>query len=349
MTAGMTRGTPTARTATVKRAATGSLIGLALGDALGFPTEFDDVPSILAKCGPWRGMELPRPAFVTDDTQMTLALARGVRTAMDRGPLTPERLTRPVRDEFVAWYHSPENNRAPGRTCLVACGKLDSGRPWQEASQIASKGCGANMRVAPLGLVPRLDAEQRAGAAQLQAALTHGHPTALAASDLTARAVYLLSQGADPAGLVGRLLAYAHENRSRYHAKWLGDLWTYAHDATPQTFIERGWDECVAALTTLESALRTADPEADPCLLTGDGWIAEEALATGLLCFLLFPEEPLTALRRAACTKGDSDSIACLAGAFAGAHLGAGAWPGEWADRIEYGSELLTLGALWDA
>lgn len=28
---------------------------------------------------------------------MTLALGRGLRTAMDRGPLTPKRLERPVR------------------------------------------------------------------------------------------------------------------------------------------------------------------------------------------------------------------------------------------------------------
>ncbi|RST14235.1 ADP-ribosylglycohydrolase family protein [Streptomyces sp. WAC05374] len=336
---------------TTKQAATGSLIGLALGDALGFPTEFHDVPSILAKCGPWREMALPRPAIVTDDTQMTLAVARAVRTALARGSLAPLRLTRPLRDEFVDWYHSPENNRAPGRTCLVACQKLDTGgdRPWQAASQIGSKGCGANMRVAPIGLVPGLSQEQRAGAAQLQAALTHGHPTALAASDLTARAVHLLSQGAEPLGLVGQLRSYAYENRSRYHRQWLGDLWTYSHDATPESFIERGWDECAQALSTLDTALRTADPETDPCLLTGEGWIAEEALTSALLCFLLFPEEPVTAIRRAACTKGDSDSIACLAGAFAGAHLGAGAWPKDWADRIEYGSELLTLGALWDA
>ncbi|MFG3508303.1 ADP-ribosylglycohydrolase family protein [Streptomyces sp. NPDC047821] len=335
---------------TTKQAATGSLIGLALGDALGFPTEFHDVPSILAKCGPWREMTLPRPAIVTDDTQMTLAVARAVRTALARGSLAPLRLTRPLRDEFVDWYHSPENNRAPGRTCLVACQALDTGgdRPWQAASQIGSKGCGANMRVAPIGLVPGLSQEQRAGAAQLQAALTHGHPTALAASDLTARAVHLLSQGAEPLGLVGQLRSYAYENRSRYHRQWLGDLWTYSHDATPESFIERGWDECAQALSTLDTALRTADPETDPCLLTGEGWIAEEALTSALLCFLLFPEEPVTAIRRAACTKGDSDSIACLAGAFAGAHLGAGAWPKEWADRIEYGSELLTLGALWD-
>ncbi|MDV9189997.1 ADP-ribosylglycohydrolase family protein [Streptomyces sp. SR27] len=335
-----------------KQAATGSLIGLALGDALGFPTEFNDVPAILAKVGPWRTMALPvsgGKAYVTDDTQMTLAFARGIRTAMDRGVLAPLRLARPVRDEFVDWYHSPENNRAPGRTCLVACQLLATDRLWQDAGQIHSKGCGANMRVAPIGLVPGLSEEQRAGAAQLQSGLTHGHPTALAASDLTARAVYLLARGVDPAGLVGQLRSYAYENRDRYHEHWLGDLWTRSQDPSALSFIRRGWDECLAVLERLDAVQRTADPELDPCEYTGDGWIAEEALATGLLCFLLFPEEPLTALRRAACTRGDSDSIAALAGAFAGAHLGAAAWPKEWEERIEYRSDLLTFGALWDA
>ncbi|MFJ8131624.1 ADP-ribosylglycohydrolase family protein [Streptomyces hydrogenans] len=335
-----------------KQAATGTLMGLALGDALGFPTEFNDVPAILAKCGPWREMELPvtrGTAYITDDTQMTLALARGIRTALESGLLTPHRLARPVRDEYVDWYHSPENNRAPGNTCLLACRLLDSDRRWQDASQIGSKGCGANMRVAPLGLVPGLSDEQRAGAAQLQAALTHGHPTGLAASDLTARAVWLLAQGVDPAGLVGQLRSYAYENRDRYHERWLGDLWTRSQDPDAGHFVRRGWDECLAVLERLDSVQRTADPELDPCTYTGDGWIAEEALATGLLCFLLFPGEPLTALRRAACTRGDSDSIAALAGAFAGAHLGADAWPAEWTARIEHRDELLELGALWDA
>ncbi|MFD5712806.1 ADP-ribosylglycohydrolase family protein [Streptomyces pharetrae] len=332
-----------------KRAATGALLGLALGDSLGCPTEFDDVPAILARCGPWRDMDLPRPALVTDDTQMTLALGRGLRTAMDRGFLAPKRLARPVREEFVDWYRSPENDRAPGRTCLVACALLkEEGRIWQDASQTDSKGCGANMRVAPVGLAPGLTGDQRAGAAQLQSALTHGHPTALAASDLTAHAVHLLAQGAEPTGLVGLLRSYAYDNRTRYHHEWLGDLWTRAHDPSPEHFIARGWDECLDVLARLQDAVRTVSPETDPCLATGAGWIAEEALATGLLCFLLFVDEPLTALRRAACTSGDSDSIACLAGAFAGAHHGADVWPAAWTDRIEYRDELVTLGALWD-
>ncbi|MEU9603563.1 ADP-ribosylglycohydrolase family protein [Streptomyces sp. NPDC048057] len=335
---------------TTRQAATGALIGLALGDALGFPTEFNDVPQILAKCGPWRDMGLPRPAFVTDDTQMTLAVGRAVRTATDRGPLAPDRLVGPLRAEFTAWYRDPQNNRAPGRTCLDACEALEDDRlPWQRASIIGSKGCGANMRVAPVGLVPGLSDEQRAGAAQLQAALTHGHPTALAAADLTARAVHLLARGAEPLGLVGVLRSYAYENRYRYLERWLGDLWTRSHDPSPQDFIARGWEECLDALDRLATALPTANPEHDPCLTTGDGWIAEEALATALQCFLLFPTDPLTALRRAACTRGDSDSIAALAGAFAGAHLGASAWPRHWADTIEYGSDLVSLGALWDS
>ncbi|MBO1332012.1 ADP-ribosylglycohydrolase family protein [Streptomyces sp. VRA16 Mangrove soil] len=335
-----------------KRPATGSLVGLALGDALGFPTEFNDVPAILAKCGPWREMELPggrRVAHITDDTQMTLAVARGLRTAMGRGLLGPKRFARPLREEFVDWYHSPENNRAPGHTCLVACERLDGDREWQDASQIHSKGCGANMRVAPVGLAPGLDDEQRAGAAQLQAALTHGHPTGLAASDLTARAVHLLAQGADPTGLVGRLRSYALENRTRYHERWLGDLWRRSQDPHPEHFIARGWDECLGVLEQLEAALRDANPEVDPCLATGPGWIAEEAFATGLLCFLMFVDEPVLALRRAACTSGDSDSIAALAGAFAGAHLGADAWPDDWVERIEHRDELLAFGAEWDA
>nr|BEK66423.1 hypothetical protein KPHV_36500 [Kitasatospora purpeofusca] len=63
---------------------------------------------------------------------------------------------------------------------------------------------------------------------------------------------------------------------------------------------------------------------------------------------LPLPEDPVAAVRRAAYSSGDSDSIACLAGAFAGAHAGADAWPADWVERIEHRDELLEFGALWD-
>ncbi|MGV9265362.1 ADP-ribosylglycohydrolase family protein [Kitasatospora sp. NPDC003701] len=329
--------------------ATGSLLGLAIGDALGRLTEFRTVETIAAYEGPdWRRLPLARQAMVTDDTQMTLALGRALRTALERGPLGPLRLERPLREEFVDWWRSPENNRAPGMTCLRSCWRLSDGRRWQEASDIGSKGCGANMRVAPIGLVKELTERQLSGAAQLQSALTHGHPTALAASDLTAYAVRRLAEGLAPSALTAALRTYALANRTRYDEFWLGDLAQHAQDPSPEQFIARGWDECLGVLDRLDAALAAPDVEADPCLATGEGWIAEEALATGLLCFLLLPDDPVAAVRRAAYSSGDSDSIACLTGAFAGAHLGERAWPADWVERIEYRDELLALGALWD-
>jgi ADP-ribosylglycohydrolase len=83
-------------------------------------------------------------------------------------------------------------------------------------------------------------------------------------------------------------------------------------------------------------------------MATWPRWIAEEAFATGLYCFLLLPEDPPAVVRRAAYSSGDSDSIAALAGAFAGAYHGADAWPKEWVRDIEYRDRLLALGAAWD-
>lgn len=328
--------------------ATGALLGLAIGDALGKQTEFQEIEEIAWNHPDWRRLPLPDRALVTDDTQMTLALARGLRTALARGPLTPLRLERPVREEFVDWWRSPQNNRAPGMTCLRSCRRLGDDRRWQQASDVGSKGCGANMRVAPIGLVRGLDARQLSGAAQLQSALTHGHPTALAASDLTAYAVRGLAEGVRPAALPAALRAYALASRERYDGFWLGDLADRWHGPSPQAVIARGWDDCLAVLDRLDAALAAPDVEADPCLATGEGWVAEEAFGTGLLCFLLLPDDPVAAVRRAAYSSGDSDSLACLTGAFAGAHHGGAAWPADWVERIEHRDELLEFGVLWD-
>ncbi len=320
--------------------AAGVLYGLALGDALGAVTEFMAFDAIVRRFGP-EGPPEPRgnPARVTDDTQMALAVGEALMAQADSElPLDAASLEPPLRQAFVDWYRSPDNNRAPGGTCLQACEGLQRGGSWVEATVAGSKGCGANMRVAPVGLLALrgVDAVTRAGVAQLQAALTHGHPTALAASDLTAFAVAELAAGSAPNTLLDRMTDYATSQTCVHHAEWLSELWQRPGMDTPESYIARGWDECLAILQRVERGLPKYKPGTDPCDYTGGGWIAEEALATALLCFLASPDDAVQVIRRAAATSGDSDSIACVAGALVGAHMGIGAWPNEWANRIEY-------------
>jgi len=330
----------------VQQRASGSLFGLAYGDALGKPTEFLTVAEIERRYGPGGPRELTgRPALVTDDTQMGLAVGWALYEA---SAATPEVLEPLLRDRFLAWAASPDNNRAPGMTCLRACGELARGTRWQQATIVGSKGCGANMRVTPVGLVPGYDLDVLAGVAQLQAGLTHGHPTGLAASELTAYAVRVLRDGATLTEVPALLRQRARQQRTVYRGDWLGDLWQQPGVDRPATFIARGWDECLAVLDRLDAALAAPDDGGDPCLRTGEGWIAEEALVTALLCALWHRDDPVTALARAATTAGDSDSIAALAGAFLGAERGMSAWPTHWSDQIEYADQLATLGTAWD-
>lgn len=326
--------------------ASGCLFGLAYGDALGKPTEFMTVADIRARYGPDGPHELEGDlALVTDDTQMTLAVGMALLGAPTP---TPEVLEPLFRERFLKWAASPDNNRAPGITCLRACGDLALGLPWTQATVIGSKGCGANMRVAPVGLVAGYDLDTLAGAAQLQAAMTHGHPTALAASELTAYAVRLLRDGAELASLPTLLRARCHDQRTIYRDEWLDVLWQQPGIPSPADYICRGWDECLHVLDRLDLALTLADDGEDACRITGAGWIAEEALATGLLCAIRHADDPVSALARAATTSGDSDSIACLTGAFLGASLGMAAWPAPWRDRIEYADELTAMGEAWN-
>lgn len=326
--------------------ASGCLFGLAFGDALGKPTEFMTVAEIRAAYGGGGPRELDGdPALVTDDTQMTLAVGNAL---LEAAAPTPEVLEPLLRARFLQWAASPDNNRAPGMTCLRACGELSLGVPWIRATVIGSKGCGANMRVAPVGLVAGYDTDTLAGVAQLQAAMTHGHPTALAASELTAYAVRLLRDGAELTTLPAALRARCHEQRCTYRGEWLDTLWRQPGVGSPADYISRGWDECLHVLDRLDLALTLIDDADDACRITGAGWIAEEALATGLLCAIRHREQPVSALGRAAATSGDSDSIACLTGAFLGAARGMAAWPTPWIKRIEYHDQLTAMGTAWD-
>ncbi len=82
----------------------------------------------------------------------------------------------------------------------------------------------------------------------------------------------------------------------------------------------------------------------------GDAWVGDEAVADALYCFLRTPGDYRTTVRTAANSNGDSDSIACIAGAFSGAFNGLDAIPEEWQRRVKNAAYLHDLaGRLADA
>jgi hypothetical protein len=95
------------------------------------------------------------------------------------------------------------------------------------------------------------------------------------------------------------------------------------------TTLRRSLTEALALLPQFRQSPWFGDPSE-----TLPGWKATHALAAALLCVDMFPGEPVEALRRAAVTDGDSDSIAAIAGAVLGA-LYEDPWPAEWAERLE--------------
>ncbi|MEV4061557.1 ADP-ribosylglycohydrolase family protein [Nonomuraea dietziae] len=301
----------------------GSLLGGAIGDALGAPIEFDSIREIRKHHGPdgvtgyvpdWRG----RIGLVTDDTQMTLFTVEGlvgggdvesVRQAYLRwldtqdhsAPPPPDRPWRTGSLREQGWLYS---RRAPGNACLSGLRQPFPGpAPMGEPGPVnpGSKGCGTVMRSAPFGLVAEPAAAFRLAAECAQ--ITHGHPTGYLAAGAFAAITACLVEGAPLAEAVRRAL-----------------------DLLP------GGDETSIALLAASRAPDERTPEAVERL--GGAWVAEEALAIAVHCALAEPD-PARALLLAVNHSGDSDSTGAICGNLLGAVHGTAALPAEWLRPLE--------------
>jgi ADP-ribosylglycohydrolase len=281
----------------------GMLFGIALGDALGWPAEPLTLEQIRANFGPQGIQELPEPALFTDDTQMTLAVAEAL---IDAGDQDLEGLMAAVSRRFVQWLHNPESYRAPGASCLYGASQLNYGVPWREAGKPGSKGCGAAMRVAPIGYLYQHDLPRLREVAAATALTTHRHPAAEVGAVAAAYLVKLALDRVPSADFVQLL-----KNEIQGLVADVDQAW--------------GRLEQAFQMTDLTTAL----------FHIGGGWVAEEAVLGALFCFLRHPRDYLAAVRLAANTSGDSDSLAALTGGISGAYLGIEALPPAWVDRIE--------------
>jgi len=318
----------------------GCILGLAIGDALGHPTEF--VGSVAAIRSRWgeRGVTTfersgrhPAGTF-TDDTQMSIAVLRALLRA---GHKDVDALMGVMRDEFVAWSRSPDNNRAPGGACMAGCRSLSRGTPWREAGVRDSKGCGAAMRAAPIGLFFAGDVDALVRVAAAQSSLTHRHPTGIASSVAAAAPVAFAVRE----GTLQGMLAFTRACVAKVDAALLVSV-----GCAPELAESIGNREMLAALDAVERHERTESE--DVCSLLGGAWIGEEAVATALWCVLRAEGQFKESVLRGANSSGDSDSIACIAGSIAGALVGPAGIDETWLAKVEKSAMLEELArSLW--
>lgn len=314
----------------------GAILGLAIGDALGYPHEFRTVEQVRREIGPagitgFLRLKDPRftrpfivgadhpPGTFTDDTQMSIAVAEAL---IARGHDDVDSLMGDMGRRFVDWYFSDDNNRSPGAATGTACEALQRGAHWRESGVRQSKGCGANMRVAPIGLFFD-DLDVVAAVARDCAWITHGHACGTEGAAAAALCVALALRGEAPADI--HRVVDEHIRGRGAHA--LETLWTRL-----PTLLDRPPGEVLVEL------------EQNPAGL-GESWVAEEAIASALYCVWRHPDDFLACVLEAVNTDGDSDSIACIAGGISGARLGVSRLPRDLVATVERSGDLLDLAA----
>lgn len=170
-----------------------SMLGLALGDALGATTEFMTPAEIRARHkvhrkisgGGWLGL---KAGHVTDDTEMSMALAQAV---LDCGSWKLDK----IADNFVAWMRGkPIDIGATVRKGIRTYMRTGS---TEMPPNLWDAGNGAAMRMAPVALYSLGDDELLQQCSLEQAHLTHNHALSDAACICVGRMTQAAILGAD--------------------------------------------------------------------------------------------------------------------------------------------------------
>jgi ADP-ribosylglycohydrolase len=297
----------------------GATVGFAVGDALGMPAQFLTRDQIrryykkqiagFLKAHPGHASDFLSEGCYTDDTQMMLATAECL---IECGQMDPARQA----DALLSWFLNTSPHRTPMRANLRACKHLAAGRGWMK-SGVFSSGCGAAVRMPPIGLYFCCQPDPLCRAALDNCMITHTEPRARAASVavayLTARLVHTTNQ-CSPGDQV-------LETADR-----VSDL-----------------DKDIAGMLRWVTQIVHLSPE-EALFEIGTSSDAIETVPAAVYCFLKYPHH-FTSAVLAAVNGGDaSDSIGALTGCFVGALSGIESIPSQFADGVENHDVLVGVG-----
>ncbi len=316
----------------------GSLIGGAIGDALGYQIEFKR--NIHEKeVTQYKGDK----GIISDDTQMTLFTANGLLWRETRGVMkgVAPSPSDAVYEAYLDWLDTQNNTdnhknkiswikdikelnipRAPGNTCISA---LSSGKKGTIENPINdSKGCGGIMRVAPLGLYMRNPEYAGRFAAEISA-ITHGHPLANIPSYVFATMIYFI--------LNEHLNIEESLNRAMIQYKEKFNIYDKKYNKYFEELVKRAIELSKDNISDLDAIYQL-----------GEGWVAEETFAIAIYSCLKYQNSFENAIICAINHNGDSDSTGALTGNIMGVYLGYNSIPKYYIDHLELKEVIYELG-----
>ena len=303
--------------------------GLALGDALGMPTQSMSRAEILADHGPITGLADAGPrqriaagmaaGSITDDTEQAVLLAELL--VEGGGAVDPVELAR----RLLAWEDRMRERGSLdllGPSTKAALARLQEGVPASEAGKTGATN-GAAMRITPVGIaVGAADLRSFVDVVERTSAPTHNTGIGIAAAAAVGAAVSAGVGGASLSEAVEVAVAAADEGGRRGHWVAGGSIAARLRWALPH-------------LTPLGSAAR----ETALIDVVGTSVAAQESVVAALALAAL-ADDPWDALCQAAGLGGDTDTIAAMAGAVLGATHGGSAWPAAAIATVERVNDL---------
>jgi ADP-ribosylglycohydrolase len=301
--------------------ARGALYGLALGDALGMPTQMMSRRQITDRWGPLlTGFEAAPPdhpiaagmpaGAVTDDTEQAVLLARlllnghGGHGGVD---------SRAWASALVGWEREMAARGSLdllGPSTKRAVEAVLAGTPPEEAGRYGATN-GAAMRIAPVGIAtPAEPLPVLIDRVQQASRVTHNTSIALAGAAAVAAAVSAGVAGASVPTAINIAIAAARQAAGRGH-------WNAGADVAARI----RWATGLVADHTPAGAAEVI------YTLVGTSLATQESVPAAFAVLSAVPDDPWQACLLAASLGGDCDTIAAMAGAVGGACGGLAAFP----------------------
>jgi ADP-ribosylglycohydrolase len=301
--------------------ARGALYGLAIGDALGMPTQLLSRRQITERWGPLlTGFEPAPPGHpiaagmpagaVTDDTEQAVLLGRLLLS----GPVDP----REFAAALVAWERDMAARGSLdllGPSTRRAVEAVLAGTSPEEAG-VSGDTNGAAMRITPVGIkVAADDPRALVDAVQAASLVTHNTSVALAGAAAVAAAVSAGISGADCEGggvAAATDIAVEAAQIGAERGHWVAGAGVAAR---------------IRWATGLVAGLPAEEAAEVIYSLVGTSLATQESVPAAFAVLSAVPGDPWQACLLAASLGGDSDTIAAIAGAIGGAIHGLTAFP----------------------